>query len=222
MPTRTSGRLELVETAEFARDRVQRLLQPLGRDRAVQPKLFGQADGPEIETEALVHLRSSADGELGTAAPRIEDDEAAAAQIQRGDHRDVSQPRLFFAGDHLDVDATPLPHGGDESVRVAGDPQAHGPDRGERGGALLCRFLGHPRNGVRRPHHGGGSEIPSLAQAFPKACHFRPVDERAPRTVGETFANVELDRVGPDVYDREHRHDRGQPSIPTACLSHRG
>ena len=99
---------------------------------------------------------------------------------------------------------------------LRGDPQAGGADRGDRADAVPrsprrpCR---RSRSTVRSSASGRDDAV--VAEALAESRDLGPVDDRAPRPVGVALADVELDRVGPDVDDGVARSravdERGEP-----------
>ena len=67
-----------------------------------------------------------------------------------------------------------------------------------------------------------GAMSPVSAMPSPRRVTSARSTMRGPGAVVVSFADVELDRVGPHVDDREHCAGHDQPPMPTAALSHRG
>src|SRR5206468_498040 len=92
---------------------------------------LGEPHGADVDAEALVDLRLAAEGELRAAAARVEHDERAA-YVEPCDGRQIGEPRLLLARDHVDADATALAHGIAECRAVRRVAQAGGADGRDR------------------------------------------------------------------------------------------
>ena len=131
--------------------------------------------------------------------------------------REEGEPGLLLAGDHLDLDAGPLPHGVDQLRAVRGGAHAGGADGGDPLDAVLLRLLDHPGDRVGRPRGSArGSSAAAVVEALAQPGHLGPVDDGAPRAVGCALADVELHRVRADVDHRVAAHaearERLQPT----------
>ena len=177
----------------------------LGRHRPSEPEALREAHGADRHAEALVDARALAERELRAAAAGVEHDQRAVDQAEPRLHRDVGEPALLLARDHLDGDAGAGADRVDDLVAVLGDPQARRPDRGDRERAVPSRLVDHPRDRGHRPLQRLARDPPVLLEALAEAGQLGAVDDRPPRPVGVALAEVELDRVGPDVDDRVAR-----------------
>ena len=104
MPTSSSGGGP-VNGRQLPGDGLQRVSQLFRRDGLVEVELLGQPHGAEIEAELAVHASPVAEGELGATAAGVEDDQIGIGQAEPRLHRQVGDPALVLAADHLDRDA---------------------------------------------------------------------------------------------------------------------
>ena len=101
-PDQGIGMRPSVELCEVGRDRRQRLVEHVGRDRAVQPEALGVADRPDIDAEPLVHAVPRPERELAAAATGVEHHERAPRETDPLLDREVGQAALLLARDDLD------------------------------------------------------------------------------------------------------------------------
>ena len=161
-------------------------------------------------------LVSQAEGELRAAATRVEHHERAFADPQGRRHREECEPRFLFAGDDLDLEARPLADGLEERLAVGRAAQPGRPDRHDLLHAVAFGFVGHVRDRRRSPLHRLLAELTRLVEALAQPRHLGAVDDRPPCAVRRPLADVELDRVRPDVDHRKapaaETEERFQPA----------
>ena len=135
------------------------------------------------------------------------------AEPRRG--REVGEAALLLAGDDLDPDAAGGLDGADERGGVRRRAQPRGADGRDRGRAGPARLLGQRRDRLPRAVHRLRLEGAGRVEAFAEAGHDRAVDDVAPRVVGASLADVELDRVRADVdHGVAHRPEAEQRLQP--------
>ena len=195
IPTRTSsgGRPSSGPSwdAIASRAAVDRLLV----DGPVEPEPLGDRHRAEVEAEALLHAAVLAEGELGAAAAGLEHADPPRAEVQRLGGREVGEPSLLLARDHLDVDARALADGIEELVRVRGLAQARRADHRDLLRAGAPRLVGQLGDRVDGPPDRLLAETPGLVDPLPQPGHLGAVDDRPPLTVSRrspTFSLTEL------------------------------
>ena len=183
-------------------------------DRAAEPVLRGEADRADVEAELLVHRVAVAEGELRAAAAGVEDDQASLGEAEAGLHGEVGEPALLLPG--ITSMVTPqrsrtramkpslLP-----ALRIPMVPTATSVD-----GVVPPRLVGHAGDRLDGPLDRRRGDVAGLRDALAEPGHLGAVDDGAPRAVRAPLADVELDRVGPDV---DHRVDRHGSRLSLPC-----
>ena len=223
MPMRWPGGGSPSRRENSAGDRGERVVELLPRDGPVEPMLGREPHSADVQAVLLLDGAVTAVRELGAAAAGVEHDHPALAEAQAGLGRQVGEPAFLRAGEHLDGDPTPFAHvRHDESLFLA-VRTPHGADRDEPGDVVLSGLLDHAADSVCGARDGLRGDLTRLGDALAETAHLRPVDERAPCAVVVPLADVELDRVGAHVDDRERRHvTTSDLHAGPAALSHLG
>ena len=218
-PDERVGRRPAVETVEAAAIARARGCERLVGDGPVEPEALGEPRRSDVHAELLVDPLAVAEGELRAAAARIEDGERAAPRGRARPRREVGEPRLLLAGDHLDLDAAARPDGVDELGAVRRDPQPGRPDRRDRLDARRARasstIAGDRLDACARS--APAAARPSSSSPSPRRVTSARSTTVCHDAVRAPLADVELDRVRADV-------DHGEPCAPNpaSALSPRG
>ena len=166
-PDHDLGKGTALESPELETDRVAGGDDRELVDGAVEPEMLREACGADVDAELFHDLVTFSEGELRAAAAGVEDEPGASRKAEAGDCSQVCEPGFFVAWDHLDLDARPLAHRGDEVCAVRGDAEPGRADGRDLGDAVSLRLVDHAGDRLAVRSIGSAPRAPLSSRPSP-------------------------------------------------------